>query len=130
MLFWELSFNDEATVQIADYDVPVVSYDPVQGRLFRVGMLDKVEITGLRPQEHKLVRYMAGRNAGAGDVPALCGFDELMQAIWGDEHESHQQEELTTIVYTLRRKLEPNPRMPQLLLLEPGFGYRLRTSRS
>jgi two-component system KDP operon response regulator KdpE len=49
---------------------------------------------------------------------------QLLREIW---HSSEEQKTGPLRVYMgyLREKLEPNPARPQLLLTEPGVGYRL-----
>ena len=47
----------------------------------------------------------------------------LLQKVWGDAYrnESHY---VRVFVAGLRKKLEPNPTFPALILTEPGVGYR------
>ena len=47
----------------------------------------------------------------------------LLQKVWGDSYgqESHY---LRVYVAGLRKKLEPDPSSPSLILTEPGVGYR------
>ncbi|HEX9235655.1 MAG TPA: winged helix-turn-helix domain-containing protein, partial [Actinomycetota bacterium] len=47
----------------------------------------------------------------------------LLQKVWGDGYsaESHY---LRVFVAGLRKKLEPDPSSPSLILTEPGVGYR------
>ena len=49
----------------------------------------------------------------------------LLQEVWGPAHvqEAHY---LRVYMAQLRRKLEHNPSRPEILLTEPGVGYRLR----
>jgi hypothetical protein len=79
----------------------------------------------VRAQAHRLVRYMAERNAAAGGAPALCTHDELMRAIWEDEP-MHSREELAKLVWELRKKLEPFG-AEHLIENERRLGYRMRT---
>ena len=50
----------------------------------------------------------------------------LLQKVWGDSYgqESHY---VRVFVAGLRKKLEPDPGSPSLLLTEPGVGYRWNT---
>jgi hypothetical protein len=124
--YWEMEFKDQATVNAAALVAgPCLIYEWLQARLYRREAVRQVEIRGLSPQEHKLVRYMARRNAEANGLPVLCSFEELMAAIW-DEPE-HTQDELAKIVWSLRKKIELQAGDPKLLELERGFGYRLHT---
>ena len=79
----------------------------------------------IRAQAHLLVRYMVERNAAIGGSPALCTHDELMQAVWADEP-MHTRVELTTLVWELRKKLEPF-NAEHLIENARRLGYRLRT---
>jgi two-component system KDP operon response regulator KdpE len=51
----------------------------------------------------------------------------LLRAVWGAEYEDARQY-LHVFVGQLRRKLEADPGHPQLIVTEPGVGYRLRTT--
>lgn len=49
---------------------------------------------------------------------------QLLREIWGS-HEEHKTGPLRVYVGYLREKIEADPAKPQLLLTEPGVGYRL-----
>jgi DNA-binding winged helix-turn-helix (wHTH) protein len=101
-----------------------VSYDANEARLLLVQNGERHEIP-IRAQAHRLVRYMAERNAGGGGSPALCTHDELMHAVWADEP-MHTREELAKLMWELRKKLEPF-QAEHLIENERRLGYRLRT---
>jgi len=61
-----------------------------------------------------LVRY-AGKVVTQG---------HLLKEIWGP-HASEQTQYLRVYIGQLRKKLERNPSRPELILTEPGVGYRL-----
>ncbi|NLT35455.1 MAG: response regulator [Gaiellales bacterium] len=50
---------------------------------------------------------------------------QLLQEVWGPGYET-ELPYLRVYVGQLRRKLEPDPARPRLLLTEPGVGYRLK----
>lgn len=133
-VYWELIFHDPELTEPAPQNhraAPAVDYDWVEGRAFVVRPAtdgrDRVEVVGLRPQEHRLIRHLVARNTEAG-VAVLCPYSELIAAVWGDEpHAPHTREELARVVYELRQKLEPDPAHPELLRTVRGFGYRLAT---
>jgi DNA-binding winged helix-turn-helix (wHTH) protein len=79
----------------------------------------------LRPQGHRLVRYMAERNRTAGGAAVLCGHDELMRAVWEDEP-MHTRLELARLVWELRRELR-RVGAEDLVESERRRGYRLKT---
>ena len=54
---------------------------------------------------------------------------QLFVAVWGGAAGDAQQY-LRVYVANLRRKLEPDPVRPRLILTEPGVGYRLERPRS
>jgi two-component system KDP operon response regulator KdpE len=50
---------------------------------------------------------------------------QLLQKVWGPEYAGESQY-TRTFVQRLRVKLESDPSSPELILTEPGLGYRLR----
>ena len=101
-----------------------VDYDVHGGRLLVVTSVGRHEIH-VRPQVHRLVRFMAVRNAESAGVPALCSNDELMDAVWGDEP-MHTHSELARLIWELRRELEPLG-ATDVVVNERRRGYRLVT---
>jgi Transcriptional regulatory protein, C terminal/FHA domain len=126
--YWALTFRDPLKTRPvgAPPRAACLEYDWPRAKLFRVRGASREEIRGLRPQEHKLIRYMAQRNRANGHVPVLCAYEELIAAIWGEDSH-HTEEEVNRLAWELRGKLEPAPRQPQLLQTERGLGYRLKT---
>lgn len=49
----------------------------------------------------------------------------LLEKVWGG-YAAENSQQLRVYINYLRRKLEHNPREPQLIVTEPGVGYRLR----
>jgi DNA-binding winged helix-turn-helix (wHTH) protein len=101
-----------------------VEYDVHGGRLIVVTSAGRHEIH-VRPQVHRLVRFMVERNAASAGAPALCSNDELMNAVWGDEP-MHTHAELARLVWELRRALEPLG-ATDVVVNERRRGYRLVT---
>lgn len=127
-VYWQLTFRDPLKTRPARIAPrpACLEYDWLQAKLFHVEGAARAEIKGLRPQEHKLVRYMAERNRTNGNVPVLCSYEELITAIWGEDA-YHSQDEVIHLVWGLRKKIEPDQKEPRLLQLERGLGYRLNT---
>lgn len=50
--------------------------------------------------------------------------DKLLKEVWGPSWET-EEGSLRVHILALRRKLEPNPEHPLILLTEPGVGYRI-----
>lgn len=132
--FFELAFyagSDSQATRAAPLEPSAkvracLSYDVNEARLVLVRSSERHEIR-IRAQAHRLVRYMAERNAAAGS-PALCTHDELMHAVWADEP-MHTRVELARLVWELRKKLEPFG-AEHLIENERRRGYRLRTCPS
>jgi two-component system KDP operon response regulator KdpE len=75
----------------------------------------EVKLTGT---EFRLLGYLA---ANAGRV---LTHRMILTHVWGTEYADHT-EYLRVYMRQLRKKLEPDPDEPQILLTEPGIGYRL-----
>jgi DNA-binding response OmpR family regulator len=136
--YWTLTFLDpHSTIAAPASDGaadaaeagPSLRYDWVTARVYRRGNGVEVEITGLRPKAHQLLRYMADR--GRGEVAVACTHEELIAALWGEPDEwpqarSYTRADLASVVMALRRRVEPDPARPAILQTVTGFGYRLR----
>jgi two-component system KDP operon response regulator KdpE len=72
----------------------------------------------LTPREYQLLRILAGH---AGQVVT---HRQIILAVWGTETNADAQF-VRVLMAQLRQKLEANPASPELLLTEPGIGYRL-----
>ena len=73
----------------------------------------------LTPIEYKLLTALV-KHAGM-----VMTHRQLLERVWGPGH-AHQMQYLRVYMTQLRHKLESNPARPQLLLTEPGIGYRLK----
>lgn len=72
----------------------------------------------LTPREFDLLWSLA-------DKPGrVVTHERLLETVWGPAHR-HDLNYLRVAVRSLRRKLEVDPGNPQLLINEPGVGYRL-----
>lgn len=72
----------------------------------------------LTPTEYSIIRMLV-QHAGR-----IVTHGQILREVWGP----NMQEEtnyLRVYITGLRKKIEENPRMPRLLLTEPGVGYRL-----
>lgn len=128
LLYWELTFHDPLGTNKAEHapGISYLEYEWIQARLFRVEGSTRLEIADLRPQEHKLIRYMDQRNRANHHVPVMCTYEELLEALWGDD-DTRTEAEVSHLVWELRRKLEPNLKEPRYLQTVRGLGYRLVT---
>jgi two-component system KDP operon response regulator KdpE len=71
----------------------------------------------LTPKEFDLLHYLVS-NANTTIAHA-----KLLQAVWGPDY-GDQVEYLRVFINQLRKKIEPDPARPRLLLTEPWVGYR------
>jgi two-component system KDP operon response regulator KdpE len=75
----------------------------------------------LTPTEYALLRLLI-QHAGR-----VLTHKQILKEVWGPDYmeETHY---LRVYFAQLRQKLEDNPALPQLILTEPGVGYRLAVS--
>lgn len=71
----------------------------------------------LTPKEYDVLKHLT---TNAGRVVTRAA---ILRAVWGDEYEEEVQS-LRNVILSLRRKLEVDPASPELILTEPGVGYR------
>ena len=72
----------------------------------------------LTATEYALLRVLA-RNAGK-----IVTHRQLLREVWGPKAEE-QSQYVRVYMNHLRKKLEPDPAQPRLIMTEPGIGYRL-----
>ena len=99
--------------------------------VFRVGRLE-VDLAGrnvtvkgqeikLTPTEYSLLRLLV-RNAGK-----VVTHRQILKEVWGP-NAVEQTHYLRVYMAHLRDKIEADPSRPEILLTEPGVGYRLQAS--
>jgi two-component system KDP operon response regulator KdpE len=73
----------------------------------------------LTPNEYELLKVLVD-NSGK-----VMTHKHLLNAVWGEEYigEFHM---LRVNISNLRRKIEPDPARPQIIITESGVGYRLK----
>ncbi|MBP7063210.1 response regulator [Ferrovibrio sp.] len=76
------------------------------------------EAVKLSPKEYDLLRLLV-QHAGK-----VLTHQFILRQVWGQAHE-HDVQYLRVFARQLRQKIEADPARPQLLLTEPGVGYRL-----
>jgi two-component system KDP operon response regulator KdpE len=76
---------------------------------------EKIDLT---PTEYDLLLMLA-ENAGS-----VLNHETLLNGVWGQEY-TKDNDYLKVYIWHLRRKIEVDPRDPQVLLTEWGVGYRL-----
>jgi two-component system KDP operon response regulator KdpE len=76
------------------------------------------ELVHLTPHEYDLLRVLA-ENEGR-----LVSHATILREVWGPAYQT-ESSYLHVYVSQLRRKIEGDPARPELLVTEPGAGYRL-----
>ncbi len=79
---------------------------------------EEVRLTAI---EFKLLAYLASHS------DHVLTHQAILSHVWGFEEIDHV-EYLRVYIGQLRKKLENNPNDPQVILTEPGIGYRFRSS--
>jgi two-component system KDP operon response regulator KdpE len=77
------------------------------------------EALRLTPKEYDVLRLLV-RNAGR-----VMTHRQILQAVWGPANVEDTQY-LRVFVGRLRQKIEADPSEPQLIVTEPGVGYRFK----
>jgi two-component system, OmpR family, KDP operon response regulator KdpE len=77
------------------------------------------EALRLTPKEYDVLQLLV-RNAGR-----VVTHRQILQAVWGPANVEDTQY-LRVFVGRLRQKIEPDPAEPQLIVTEPGVGYRFK----
>ena len=90
-----------------------VEIDNVRHRASRAG--DEIKLT---PKEFELLLFLA-RHAGK-----LVTHRHILNAVWGPAH-SEDTQYLRVYVGQIRQKIEQRPEEPQIIMTEPGVGYRI-----
>ncbi|NTU80700.1 MAG: response regulator transcription factor [Chloroflexales bacterium] len=100
--------------------VPVLRFGPLQiNRSCRLVTLNGAAVR-LTPTEYTLLALLSGH---AGKV---LTHQTILHAVWGADS-TPDVNALRVFITQLRRKIEPEPARPTLILTEPGVGYRFRT---
>ncbi len=94
-----------------------VEIDSVRHRVVRAGVDIK-----LTPKEFELLSFLA-RHAGR-----IVTHKQILAAVWGPAHVEDTQY-LRVYIGQLRQKVEVNSDDPQIILTEPGIGYRVSESK-
>jgi DNA-binding response OmpR family regulator len=136
--YWRLTFDDPFRTEQAPLDVlsrtedptPHLTYDWLQMKVFRVEGGEKEQITGLSPQAHRLIRYLAGLSRINNGSPVACTHTELIHMLWGrteewPPHRGYDETNLRNVVTGVRKRIERDPANPVLLQTERNIGYRL-----
>ncbi len=100
-------------------DTAVFQSGPLEVDLSSRQVRRKGEEIKLTPTEYSLLRLLV-RNAGK-----VVTHRQILKEVWGPTY-GEQTHYLRVYVAHLREKLEEDASRPELLLTEPGIGYRLK----
>ena len=116
----ELLARIRAALRLAQHtsDPPVVQCGPLIVDLSSRRVTVHGREIALTATEYRLLKILA-RNAGR-----VLTHRHLLREVWGPQAES-QTAYLRVYMVHLRNKIEDDPASPQLLITEPGVGYRL-----
>lgn len=98
-------------LRIADLEIDNVRHRVSRGR-------KEIKLT---PKEFELLTFLA-RHAGK-----VITHKQILTAVWGPAHAADTQY-LRVYVGQLRQKIESKPDDPQIVITEPGIGYRVAES--
>lgn len=101
-----------------DTPPPVIRFGAIEIDLARHQVLQSGRPVSLTPIEYGILSYLA-KNANC-----VVTSRQLIEQVWQDDAGEDTQA-LRVHISHLRRKIEPNPTVPQFLLTEPGVGFRL-----
>jgi two-component system KDP operon response regulator KdpE len=96
------------------FELGLVRVDVVRRQVWR-----GAEEVHLTPIEYKLLTLLA-RHQGK-----VLTHRQILKEVWGPTV-TPQAHHVRVHMAELRKKIEPNPARPELILTEPGVGYRLR----
>ena len=110
-----------AVAAASSTDAPVLEIGPLRMDFARREVTVAGAEVHLTPLEYRLLALLA-QNAGK-----VLTHRQILKEVWGPGavSETHY---LRVFMAQLRRKIEPDPARPRLLLTEPGVGYRMRES--
>lgn len=103
---------------VAAPEGPLLEVGPLRMDLERHEATVEGRAVRLTPIEWRLLAYLA-RHAGK-----VLTHAQILREVWGP-NVSSQSHYVRVYMAELRKKLEADPSRPQLLLTEPGVGYRL-----
>jgi two-component system KDP operon response regulator KdpE len=105
--------------QAGGASAPVIELGPLRLDLGRREVTLQGRALHLTPIEYRLL-VLLGQNAGK-----VLTHRQILKEVWGPGH-AQETHYLRVYMAQLRRKIEADPARPQLLVTEPGVGYRLR----
>ena len=125
-IFWRLEFIDPGeTSQVSSMQaVHTLEYSLSHHTLYR-NIARRRDSVSLGEQERCLIDYMSRKNYQNNNQPAICEYDELIQAIWENDSFGRDRKAINHLVWRIRDKIELDSGEPQFLKTIKGRGYRL-----
>lgn len=125
-IFWRLKFIDPGeTNQVKSFqNVIGLEYSISQEKLFRNTSRSREEIY-LRDQELTMVEYMSRKNLENQNKSVICGYEEIIKAVWTEDDFGVDKKDVNHLVWRIRDKIEYDSGESQFLKTVRGKGYRL-----
>jgi len=125
-IFWRLEFIDPGeTSQVSSMQtIHSVEYSLSQQTLFR-NIARRRDSVSLGEQERFLIDYMSRKNYQNNNQTSICEYDELIKAVWNDDHFGRDRRNINHLVWRVRDKIELDSGEPQFLKTVKGRGYSL-----
>lgn len=103
-------------------DEPIITIGPITLDLARRYVEKDGQQIRLTPIEYDLLKALA-TNAGR-----VITHRQLLKQVWGEQNQESASHYLRVYIGHLRKKIEDNPAHPNIIITEPGVGYRLVVS--
>jgi len=125
-IFWRLEFIDPGeTSQVSKMQtVHSIEYNLSQQTLYR-NVVHRRDSISLGRQQRALIDYMCRRNYQNDNRVTLCEYDELILAVWNDDHFGRDRRNINHLVWQIRDKIELDSGEPQFLKTIAGIGYSI-----
>ena len=125
-IFWRLEFIDPGeTFQVPTMQaVHGLEYSLSSQTLFR-NIARRRDSISISEQERSLIDYMSRKNYYNQNQPSACEYDELIQAVWGNDSFNRDSKAINNLVWRIRDKIEFDSGEPQFLKTVRGRGYIL-----
>lgn len=111
---------NRSTDQAGKRTVPQIICGEVSIDLARRRVLVGERDVHLTPKEYSLLHELARH------CNQVMLHEQLLAAVWGPEYRS-DFDYLRSYIHLLRRKIEPDPSNPRIIIRVPGVGYMLET---
>ena len=125
-IFWRLEFIDPGeTSQVSQMQsVHTIEYNLSQQTLYR-NIARRRDSISLGRQQRALIDCMCRKNHQNNDRVTVCEYDELISAVWNDDHFGRDSRHINHLVWQIRDKIELDSGEPQFLKTVTGIGYSI-----